>query len=118
MPTSAGIDFADRYRWLPYIGVPKPEVVAAIKAARLKQLEEERVRLEAQVLARAEEAAVLAANQLVAGHNSNGHAVLVGNGVVSTHGLLSKAANGVAVANGHGGGSGGTALLTRPAKGA
>jgi len=32
-----GIDFAERYRWLPYIGTPKPEVVKRIMAERKQQ---------------------------------------------------------------------------------
>jgi hypothetical protein len=35
--TGYGIDFAERYRWLPYIGVPKPEVVASLVAEREAQ---------------------------------------------------------------------------------
>jgi hypothetical protein len=56
-----GIDFAERYRWLPYIGVPKPEIVAQLVAARKAQEQKQLERIARQQAARIDSAATAAA---------------------------------------------------------
>lgn len=100
--TSAGygIDFAERYRWLPYIGVPKPEIVEQIQSenkrkAAEKAAEEEARAAQDETLQRIEAAnGVLQASN---GHSkaSNGHAN-GGNGHANSSAGLNK---GVVVGN-------------------
>lgn len=68
-----GIDFAERYRWLPYIGVPKPEVVQAILEENARK-DEEKKQKEAKLLAQQQQQQqtlnnVLAnSNNIITGH--------------------------------------------------
>lgn len=113
-----GIDFAERYRWLPYVGIPKPEVVQAILAENKAKEERLRAQHEAQeareqALHRIESAngfSISSNNGHSNGH-TNGHSTAHSNsGGVVGNVLMShvKAAVGSAAA------SAGLALAARP----